>query len=79
MNYPAFFDVKNSLKLFGFKQEFDFLIKLYYEKQDDYQILNFIFPLLLTSFFDSSMESVRFPFITYTFIGFFIGYQKEKL
>ena len=55
------------------------IIKLYYEKQDDYQILNFIFPLLLTSFFDSSMESVRFPFITYTFIGFFIGYQKEKL
>ena len=44
-----------------------------------FQILNFIFPLLLTSFFDSSMESVRFPFITYTFIGFFIGYQKEKL
>lgn len=33
MNYPAFFDVKNSLKLFGFKQEFDFLIKLYYEKK----------------------------------------------
>jgi len=55
------------------------IIKLYFEKQDDYQILNFIFPLLLTSFFDSSMESVRFPFITYTFIGFFIGYQKEKL
>ena len=55
------------------------IIKLYYEKQDDYQILYFIFPLLLTSFFDSSMESVRFPFITYTFIGFFIGYQKEKL
>ena len=55
------------------------IIKLYYEKQDDYQILNFIFPLLLTSFFDSSLESVRFPFITYTFIGFFIGYQKEKL
>ena len=55
------------------------IIKLYYEKQNDFQILNFIFPLLLTSFFDSSMESVRFPFITYTFIGFFIGYQKEKL
>ena len=55
------------------------IIKLYHEKQDDYQILNFIFPLLLTSFFDSSLESVRFPFITYTFIGFFIGYQKEKL
>ncbi len=33
MNYPAFFDVKNSYRLFGLKQEFDFLIKLYYKKK----------------------------------------------
>ena len=55
------------------------IIKLYQSEQKDLQIVNFILPLLLTSFFDSSLESVRFPFITYTFIGFFIGYQKEKL
>ena len=54
------------------------IIKIYNEKENNYQIIHFIFPLLLTSFFDSSMESVRFPFITYTFIGFFIGYEKEK-
>ena len=54
------------------------IIKIYNEKENNYQIIHFIFPLLLTSFFDSSMESVRFPFITYTFIGFFIGHEKEK-
>ena len=61
-----------SLSKFGLK------IKIYNEKENNYQIIHFIFPLLLTSFFDSSMESVRFPFITYTFIGFFIGHEKEK-
>ena len=33
MNNPTFFDVKNSLRLFGLKQEFDFLTKLYNKKK----------------------------------------------
>lgn len=54
------------------------IIKLYQSEQKDLQIVNFILPLLLTSFFDSSLESVRFPFITYTFIGFFYWLSKRK-
>jgi len=32
MNYPVFFDSKNSVHLYGLKKKFDFLSNLYYEK-----------------------------------------------
>ena len=32
MNYPVFFDSKNSLNLFGLKENFEFISKLYSKK-----------------------------------------------
>ena len=32
MNYPVFFDSKNSLSLFGLKENFEFISKLYSKK-----------------------------------------------
>ena len=33
MNYPSFFQPKNSLKLFGLEKDFNFLSSLYYNKK----------------------------------------------
>ena len=33
MNYPKFFDSKNSLNLLGLEEEFNFLISLYIKKK----------------------------------------------
>lgn len=53
------------------------LILMYFKKHNNYQIIHFIFPVLLTSFFDSSLESVRFPIIFYTFVGLIIGLENK--
>ena len=45
----------------------------------NYKILQYILPILLVSMFDPSMESVRFPVIYYTFLGYFLktGLKQE--
>ena len=43
----------------------------------DFKILLFILPVLMTSFFDASMESVRFPFVYYTFLSLFLNFYEN--
>tara|TARA_Y100000287_G_scaffold183220_1_gene181981 strand:- start:2970 stop:4388 length:1419 start_codon:yes stop_codon:yes gene_type:complete len=50
-----------------------YLIKEWYLKNKNFQIIVFILPIFLTSLFDVSMESVRYPFIYFTFLGYFLS------
>jgi len=49
----------------------------FYKKNNDLKILLFILPVLMTSFFDASMESVRFPFVYYTFLALFLNFYEN--
>ena len=51
-----------------------YIIKEFFEKFDNFQIIIYILPFLLSSMFDTSMESVQFPLIFF----FFIGLQLSK-
>jgi hypothetical protein len=51
------------------------LLLLYYKKYKNYHILIYIIPILTTSLFDASMESVRFPLIYYSFLSYFMMYS----
>ena len=42
-------------------------------KFKNYKILKYMIPIFVVSFFDTSMESVRFPFIYYSFLGYFFN------
>ena len=46
-------------------------ISYWYKKYKNFQILYFILPVLFAAFFDAAMESVRYPFIYYSFFGYF--------
>tara|TARA_B110000008_G_C16961780_1_gene560438 strand:+ start:755 stop:2140 length:1386 start_codon:yes stop_codon:yes gene_type:complete len=41
----------------------------WYRKNKNFHILLFMLPVLMTSFFDASMESVRFPFVYYSLLS----------
>lgn len=45
----------------------------WFKKYQNLNILLFILPVLMTSFFDASMESVRFPFVYYSFLGIILN------
>jgi len=54
-----------------------FLINLYIviywkKKYGNFKILQYMSPLLLVSCFDPSLETVRFPIIYYSFLGYFL-------
>ena len=51
------------------------LLILYYKKHKNFNILIYLIPILTTSLFDASMESVRFPLIFYTFLSYFMMYS----
>jgi hypothetical protein len=51
------------------------LLLLYYKKYKNYHILIYIIPILTTSLFDASMESIRFPLIYYSFLSYFMMYS----
>jgi hypothetical protein len=51
------------------------LLVLYYKKYKNCHILIYIVPILTTSLFDASMESVRFPLIYYSFLSYFMMYS----
>ena len=51
------------------------LLLLYYKKYKNYHILIYIIPIMTTSLFDASMESIRFPLIYYSFLSYFIMYS----
>lgn len=46
-----------------------FLIKNYYFKYKNLNILLFVIPIMFVSFFDSSMENAHFPLVYYFFLG----------
>ena len=55
-------------------------VLLYWKRNyGNYKILQYMLPILLVSMFDPSMESVRFPIIYYTFLGYFLktGLKQE--
>ena len=49
------------------------IIRLYHQKFGNYSILKLLIPVFIVSFFDTSMESVRFPFLYYSFLGYFLN------
>ena len=51
------------------------LLLLYYKKYKNYHILIYIIPIMTTSLFDASMESIRFPLIYYSFLSYFMMYS----
>ena len=51
------------------------IIVLYHKKFKNYNILIFLVPILTTSLFDASMESIRFPLIFYSFLSYFMMYS----
>ena len=50
-----------------------YIIFYYLRKFKNYKILKYMIPIFVVSFFDTSMESVRFPFIYYSFLGYFFN------
>ena len=72
----------NILARGGLVQVFLFLLFFYYTISDQikysnsFEILHFVVPVILTSLFDASMESVRFPFIFY--FGLSILFSSKK-
>jgi len=59
---------------------FHFSIILYFYKRDkSFKTLLFLLPVLMTSFFDASMESVRFPFVYYTYMAIIYNFTKKTI
>lgn len=52
-------------------------IKNYYKEYNSLKILKFIIPVFIVAFFDTSMESVRFPIIYYSLLGYF--YNEDSI
>lgn len=58
---------------------FHVLLIIYWkQKFKNYQILLFMLPVLFAASFDAAMESVRFPFIYYSFFGYLINNNIKK-
>tara|TARA_B100000686_G_scaffold97069_1_gene103879 strand:+ start:4456 stop:5832 length:1377 start_codon:yes stop_codon:yes gene_type:complete len=51
------------------------LIIFYHKKFKNLNILIYLIPILTTSLFDASMESIRFPLIFYSFLSYFLMYS----
>tara|TARA_Y100000992_G_scaffold302431_1_gene276552 strand:- start:3525 stop:4901 length:1377 start_codon:yes stop_codon:yes gene_type:complete len=69
------------IQLILFASFFFSIILLYHKKFKNYNILIFLIPILTTSLFDASLESIRFPLIFYSFLSYFMMYSvfEEKL
>ena len=61
------------LQLFLFVTLHSFIVLNYFRKFQNFKILKFMIPIFIVSFFDTSMESVRFPFLYYSFLGYFFN------
>ena len=57
------------LQLLVFVSFYFFIFKKFLFEKKSRSLLLYIIPIFITSFFDSSMETVRFPLIFYTFLG----------
>ena len=59
---------------------FHFSIIVYFYKRDkSFKTLLFLIPVLMTSFFDASMESVRFPFVYYTYMAIVYNFTNKTI
>lgn len=54
-------------------------IKIWIDEKNNYLILQFVVPIILVSVFDPTLESVRFPVIYYSFLGYFLTDNKIYL
>lgn len=54
-------------------------IKIWIDKKNNYLILQFVLPIILVSIFDPTLETVRFPVIYYSFLGYFLTDNKIYL
>ncbi|MAV60965.1 MAG: hypothetical protein CMQ83_01210 [Gammaproteobacteria bacterium] len=54
------------------------IIIYFYQRDKNFEILLFILPVLMTSFFDASMESVRFPLIYYSLLAMISKMDVDK-
>lgn len=52
------------------------IIKFWKKKKNNLIILQYLIPILTVSMFDPTMESVRFPLIFYSFLGYFFINEK---
>ena len=53
------------------------IISYWKRNNDNLLILVYMLPVFFTSLFDVTMESVRYPLIYFTFLGFFINFKKK--
>ena len=58
---------------------FFYIINDYIKSSNSFEILHFVVPIVLTSLFDASMESVRFPFIFYFGLSILFSSNKAKV
>ena len=49
------------------------IFSYWYRKYKNFDILLYQLPIVMTSLFDASMESVRFPFIFYSYLGIILN------
>ncbi len=55
-----------------------FIINFWHKENKNYLILVYILPIFVTSLFDVTMESVRYPLIFFSFLGFFLNYETKN-
>ena len=51
-------------------------IKIWVIKKNNFKILQFVIPVMVVSIFDPTLETVRFPLIYYSFLGYFLTDEK---
>ena len=55
------------------------IIVYFYKRDKSFKTLLFLIPVLMTSFFDASMESVRFPFVYYTYMAIVYNFTNKTI
>ena len=51
-------------------------LKILILTKGNYLILQFVLPVLIVSIFDPTLETVRFPLIYYSFLGYLLSNKK---
>ena len=51
-------------------------ISIWVKQKNNYKILQFVIPIIVVSVFDPTLETVRFPLIYYSFLGYFLSDKK---
>ena len=51
-------------------------IRIFIIQKNNYKILQYILPIIVVSVFDPTLETVRFPLVYYSFLGYFLSDKK---